>query len=60
VKACSLRSTLDGQMRQPITLVQPRAVVSQSPQEGFLHPRTDMDTLGYDAAEANCSFKENR
>ncbi len=50
----------NGQMRQPITLVQPRAVVSQSPQEGFLHPSTDMDTLGYDAAEAECSFKETR
>ncbi len=46
----------NGQLRQPITLVQPMAVVSQSPQEGFLHPRTDMDTLGYDAAEVDCPF----
>lgn len=46
----------NGQLRQPITLIQPRAVVSQSPQDGFLHPRTDMDTLGYDAAEVDCPF----
>ena len=25
-----------------------------SPQEGFLHPRTELDTLGYDAPESGC------
>ncbi len=46
----------NGQMRQPITLVQPRALISQSPQEGFLHPHTDLDTLGYDKPEVRCDF----
>jgi len=46
----------NGQMRQPIELVQPRALIGQSPQEGFLHPVTDLDTLGYDQPETKCSF----
>ncbi|MEH6825491.1 MAG: ABC transporter substrate-binding protein [Motiliproteus sp.] len=44
----------NGQLRQPIALVHPRALVSQSPQEGFLHPRTELDTLGFDRAESQC------
>ncbi|WP_305856805.1 ABC transporter substrate-binding protein [Balneatrix alpica] len=43
-----------GQLRQPIPLVHPRALVSQSPQEGFLHPRTELDTLGFDQPEVQC------
>lgn len=46
-----------GQLRQPIPLVHPRALVSQSPQEGYLHPKTDLDTLGFDASESQCSVK---
>ncbi len=46
----------NGQLRQPIPLVHPRALVSQSPQEGFLHPRTELDTLGYDEPEVECDF----
>lgn len=44
----------DGQLRQPIELVQPRALISSSPQEGFLHPHNEMDSLGYDEAESRC------
>lgn len=44
----------NGQLRQPIPLVHPRALVSQSPQEGFLHPVTDLDTLGFDTRESAC------
>ncbi|MBL8659799.1 MAG: ABC transporter substrate-binding protein [Rhodospirillales bacterium] len=44
----------DGQLRQPIALVTARAVVSMSPQEGFLHPLTTLDTLGDDRAESEC------
>lgn len=44
----------NGQLRQPILLVQPRALVSESPQDGFLHPETELDTLGYDAPESEC------
>lgn len=47
----------NGQLRQPVPLVQPRAVVSQAPLTGFLHPRTELDTLGYDAPEVQCSFE---
>ncbi|HRK96053.1 MAG TPA: ABC transporter substrate-binding protein, partial [Rhodospirillales bacterium] len=44
----------DGQLRQPIPLVTARAVVSMSPQEGFLHPQTALDTLGHDRPESEC------
>jgi ABC transporter substrate binding protein (PQQ-dependent alcohol dehydrogenase system) len=44
----------NGQLRQPIPLVQPRALVAQPPFEAFLHPRTDLDTLGYDRPESQC------
>lgn len=44
----------NGQLRQPIPLVQPRALVSQSPQQGYLHPHTDLDTLGFDLRESRC------
>ena len=36
----------NGQLRMPISLIQPRALISTSPQEGFLHPITDLATLG--------------
>jgi hypothetical protein len=35
-------------------IAQPRALVSLSPQEGFLHPSSDLDTLGFDAPEVKC------
>lgn len=44
----------NGQLRQPIALVHPRALVSQSPQEGFMHPKTELDTLGFDRSESQC------
>jgi len=44
----------NGQMRQTIALAAPRSLVSTSPQEGFLHPVTDLDTLGLDKREVNC------
>ncbi|MDP2506134.1 MULTISPECIES: ABC transporter substrate-binding protein [unclassified Oceanobacter] len=44
----------NGQLRQPIALVHPRALVSQSPQEGYLHPYTELDTLGFDQPESQC------
>jgi len=49
--------TWNGQLRQPVPLVQPRAVVAQAPMTGFLHPRTELDTLGFDAPETQCSFE---
>lgn len=49
----------NGQLRQPIPLVTERAVVAKAPLEGFLHQRTELDTLGIDRDEANCTaFQE--
>lgn len=44
----------NGQLRQPIPLVHPRGVVARAPFEGFLHPESQMDTLGYDRPESQC------
>jgi len=46
----------NGELRQPIPLVQPRALVSTSPQDGFLHPNNEMDSLGYDRPEVSCDL----
>lgn len=48
----------DRQLRQPILLAGPRALVSISPQEGFLHPKYLTDTLGYDEPETKCRQKD--
>lgn len=45
----------NGQLRHPIPLVHPRAVAAQAPIEGYLHRSNEMDTLGYDEAEAGCA-----
>lgn len=45
------------QLRQPILLVDGRMVVSVSPQEGFLHQVSELDTLGYDRPESKCELK---
>lgn len=42
------------QLRQPILLADGRLVVSVSPQEGYLHQVTELDTLGYDRPETKC------
>ena len=42
------------QMRQPILLAAPRSLVSVSPQPGFLHQRTPLDSLGFDEPESAC------
>lgn len=44
----------NGQLRMPISLIQPRALISTSPQEGFLHPITDLDTMGIAPFEMKC------
>lgn len=49
--------TWSGQLRQTIPLIHPRALVSQSPQQGFLHPVTDLDTLGFDKPESRCRMQ---
>jgi ABC transporter substrate binding protein (PQQ-dependent alcohol dehydrogenase system) len=44
----------NGQLRQPIPLVHPRGLVATAPFEGFIHPLTEMDTLGFDEPESTC------
>lgn len=46
----------DLQLRQPILLADGRMIVSVSPQEGFLHQTSTLDTLGYDRPETGCQF----
>ena len=41
-------------MRQPILLADGRIMLSVSPQEGFLHQRSLLDTLGLDQPESAC------
>jgi len=45
------------QLRQPILLVDGRMVVSVSPQEGFLHQVSELDTLGFDRPETRCKLR---
>jgi ABC transporter substrate binding protein (PQQ-dependent alcohol dehydrogenase system) len=45
------------QLRQPILLTDGRVIVSVSPQEGFLHQVSELDTLGLDRPETKCRLK---
>jgi ABC transporter substrate binding protein (PQQ-dependent alcohol dehydrogenase system) len=47
----------DWQLRQPILLSDGRTVVSISPQPGFLHQVTELDTLGFDRPETKCKLQ---
>jgi ABC transporter substrate binding protein (PQQ-dependent alcohol dehydrogenase system) len=44
------------QLRQPILLADGRMIVSVSPQEGFLHQVSELDTLGVDRPETKCKL----
>ncbi len=44
-----------GQMRQTVPLIHAGgAVIKLSPVEGFLHPKTELDTIGIDEGQAKC------
>jgi ABC transporter substrate binding protein (PQQ-dependent alcohol dehydrogenase system) len=45
----------NGQLRQPILITSPRVMISVSPQKGFLHQFSTLDTLGYDRPESKCA-----
>jgi ABC transporter substrate binding protein (PQQ-dependent alcohol dehydrogenase system) len=45
------------QLRQPILLFDGRNTVSVSPQDGFLHQVSTLDTLGLDRPETKCTLK---
>jgi ABC transporter substrate binding protein (PQQ-dependent alcohol dehydrogenase system) len=47
----------DLQLRQPILLTDGRTIVSVSPQDGFLHQFSELDTLGYDRPETKCKLQ---
>ena len=49
----------NGQLRQPILVVGPRMLVSVSPQDGFLHQVSILDTLGFDKAQSSCQLFQN-
>ncbi len=44
----------DGLLRIPILLAAPRSLVAVAPLEGFLHPKNELDSLGYDEIEVKC------
>lgn len=48
----------NGQLRQPILLYDGSITVSVSPQEGFLHQSSPLDTLGLDRPESACDAFE--
>ena len=45
----------NGQLRQPVLLVTAKIHVTVSPQPGFLHQFTELDTLGVDKPESKCT-----
>lgn len=44
----------NGQLRQPVVLATGKIHVTVSPQPGFLHQYTELDTLGVDKPETKC------
>lgn len=49
----------NGQLRQPIPISHPRAIIAIAPMDGFLHQRNPLDTLGIDEPESRCTaFKD--
>lgn len=45
----------DGQLRQPMAVVNARALVELAPLDGYLHQTNEMDTLGLDRPESACT-----
>lgn len=46
----------DHQLRQPVLLSTDRSLVAVAPIEGYLHPKNELDTLGFDESESPCRF----
>jgi len=44
----------DRQLRQPVFLAAANGVIALSPQDGFMHPLTELDTLGTDRPDSTC------
>lgn len=45
----------NGQLRHPIAITSPRAMLAMAPFEAFLHAGNELDTLGIDAPETTCT-----
>jgi len=45
------------QLRQPILLAAPEAVIAVAPMPKFLHPKHYVDTLGMDESETSCQLR---
>ncbi|MCR6498315.1 ABC transporter substrate-binding protein [Shinella sp. CPCC 101442] len=45
----------NGQLRQPMAVVNARALVELAPLDGYLHQTNEMDTLGLDRPESACT-----
>ena len=45
----------DGQLRQPMLLAAANGLIATAPVDGFMHPVTEMDTLGTDRPETKCT-----
>lgn len=45
----------NGQLRQPMAVVNARALVELAPLDGYLHQTNEMDTLGLDRPESTCT-----
>ena len=54
VAAATLRLLQALAARQPVLLTDARSLVSVSPQPGFLHQFSELDTLGIDKPETKC------
>jgi ABC transporter substrate binding protein (PQQ-dependent alcohol dehydrogenase system) len=50
----------NGQLRQPILIATAKIHVTVSPQQGFLHQFTELDTLGVDQPETKCTAFKNK
>jgi ABC transporter substrate binding protein (PQQ-dependent alcohol dehydrogenase system) len=50
----------NGQLRQPILIATAKIHVTVSPQQGFLHQLTELDTLGVDQPETKCTAFKNK
>ncbi len=46
----------DHQLRQPVLLITHNWVIERAPLPGFLHPKYNLDTLGFDERESQCRF----
>jgi hypothetical protein len=44
-------------LRRPILLTDGRGTVSVSPLEGFLHQKSELDTIGFDQPETKCKLQ---